>query len=139
MKNVTREELESLQIQLQREADVVESMVRAESDCLARLRHSFLHAQFMELLAMKKSRMEELALLREGMKPLADRWVVERRETNASHAGVEAQLERIRAAFERLRTVEADLEQLASDYLRKLTQGSGTVQDRIALYRSWGG
>jgi hypothetical protein len=74
------------------------------------------------------------------MKPLADRWVVERRETGATHAGVETQLERIRLAFESLSGVEASLETLASDYLRRLTQGSGgTVQDRIALYRSWGG
>jgi hypothetical protein len=137
---VTREELESLQEQLQREANVVESMLRDEGACLARLRQSFLHTEFMSLLGMKKDRMEELATLRGSIKPIADRWVVERRELGATHSGVEAQLERIRVAFEQLSLVEAELEQLASDYLRKLSQNnSGTIQDRIALYRSWGG
>lgn len=139
MKIVTREELDNLQRQLQREADVVESMLHEEESCLARLRQSFLHAEFLALLGLKKTRMEELSSLRAAMKPLSERWVVERREQGATHAGVEAQLERIRAAFERLGVVEADLERLASDYLRSLTQGSGTVEDRIALYRSWGG
>lgn len=139
MEIVTREELDILQRQLQREADVVESMLHEEESCLARLRQSFLHAEFLALLGLKKTRMEELGTLRAGMKPLADRWVVERREQGATHPGVEAQLERIRAAFERLGLVEAELERLASDYLRSLTQGSGTVEDRIALYRSWGG
>ncbi|MEN9353693.1 MAG: hypothetical protein RL318_1018 [Fibrobacterota bacterium] len=115
-------------------------MLRDEGACLARLRQSFLHTEFMSLLGMKKDRMEELATLRGSIKPIADRWVVERRELGATHSGVEAQLERIRVAFEQLSLVEAELEQLASDYLRKLSQNnSGTIQDRIALYRSWGG
>ena len=135
---VTRDELDSLRSQLRQEADVVESMARDEADFLARLHVNFVHAEFLRLLETKKTRMENLSSLREAMRPLCELWMVRKREENQGDTGVEQELERIRAAFERLRPVELELENLATQYLRSLTQGGENVQDRIALYRSWG-
>jgi hypothetical protein len=135
---VTQEELDSLRSQLRQEADVVESMARDEADSLARLHVNFVHADFLRLLEAKKARMEGLSGLREAMRPLCELWMARKRGQDLGDAGVERELERIRAAFERLRPVELELENLATQYLRSLTQGGEKVQDRIALYRSWG-
>jgi len=113
-------------------------MARDEADFLARLHVNFVHAEFLRLLETKKTRMENLSSLREAMRPLCELWMVRKREENQGDVGVEQELERIRAAFERLRPVELELENLATQYLRSLTQGGENVQDRIALYRSWG-
>ncbi len=137
---MTREELDSLTVQLRREADVVEAMASEESASLAGLRASFVQTEFLSFLASKKMRMETLSQLRMAMRPLSERWMTERRDLALSDPGVELELSRIRNAFERLKPVEAELESLAAQYLKSLTASSGEskVQDRIALYRSWG-
>lgn len=135
---MTRDELDILRAHLMREAEVVEAMARDEADCLARLRQNFLHQEFLRLLALKKTRMEQLSQLRVQIRPLADQWVVHKRELGIVDAQVDQLLARIKEAFERLSSIELELETLATNYLRQLTQGGTNVQDRINLYRSWG-
>lgn len=134
---MTEEELQALRERIGAEADLVRSMVDRQSDGLARLREHFEHQEFLALVQEKREAMENLVAGREAMKPLADAWVKERHEYDLHDDAVESALSDLQGAFEELRSVEDQLEGMATAYLARLAPVTGSVEERILMHRTW--
>lgn len=134
---MTEDELQDLRDRIGDEAELVRSMVERQTDGLARLREHFEHEEFLALVQDKREAMESLTAGREAMKALTEAWVKERHERDLRDEGVEAALANLQSAFEDLRTVEDQLEGMATAYLARLAPDNGSVQDRILMHRTW--
>ena len=119
------------------EADLVEEMADFQTEGLEALRSRFAHADFSDLVARKRETMERLAQGREAMRPLTAAWIRERTEEGLTDPEVEAELSRLKDAFDRVRSVEDELEAMATAYLARSAGDQGRIEDRIRLHRSW--
>jgi len=134
---VTPESLQQLRDHIAREADLVEEMADYQTDGLEALRARFVHEDFSGLVQRKRETMEMLGKGREEMRPLTEAWIRGRSTENLSDPDVEAELARLKAAFDRVRSVEDELEAMATAYLAKSAGDQGPIEDRIRLHRSW--
>lgn len=134
---VTPESLQQLRDHIAREADLVEEMAGYQTEGLDALRTRFSHEDFSGLVQRKRETMELLASGREAMRPLTEAWIRSRTTDNLSDAEVESELARLKAAFDRVRSVEDELEAMATAYLAKSAGDQGPIEDRIRLHRSW--
>lgn len=129
--------LQDLRDRIAQEADLVEDMARFQTEGLVGLRARFIHSEFSDLVARKRETMERLAEGREAMRPLTAAWIKARGETDLTDAGVEDELHRLKQAFDAVRSVEDELEAMATAYLAKTAEAPGDIEDRIRLHRSW--
>lgn len=129
--------LQELRDRIAAEADLVEEMADFQTEGLGSLRSRFVHADFSELVSRKRETMERLAQGREAMRPLTAAWIKARTEDGLTDPDVEAELSRLRGAFDRVRSVEDELEAMATAYLARSAGDQGQIEDRIRLHRSW--
>lgn len=126
-----------LRDRIAREADLVEEMAQFQSEGLAGLRTRFVHADFSDLVTRKREAMEKLARGREEMRPLTSAWIKARTEEGLTDPDLESELARLKAAFDTVRSVEDELEAMATAYLARTAEEPGQIEDRIRLHRSW--
>lgn len=134
---MTPQSLQQLRDHIAREADLVEEMADYQSDGLETLRARFVHEEFTGLVLRKRETMDLLGKGREAMRPLTEVWIRERTTENLSDPEVEAELARLKSAFDRVRSVEDELEAMATAYLARSAGDQGPIEDRIRLHRSW--
>jgi len=134
---VTPEMLQELRNRIAREADLVEEMADFQTEGLVSLRTRFVHSDFSDLVARKRQAMENLATGREAMRPLTAAWIKERTEDGLTDSEVESELARLKDAFDRVRSVEDELEAMATAYLARSAGEPAPIEDRIRLHRSW--
>jgi hypothetical protein len=134
---VNGEQLETFRHLLEAEVDLVEAMADSQTDGLESLRERFVHEEFLRMVQAKREGMEHLAKSREAMRPLTAAWIQARNNANFSDPEVEASLERLRFAFDRVRSAEDEIEAMATAYLARVASDSGSVEERIRLHRSW--
>ena len=135
--SVTVEEIEEFRSLVENEADLVEEMAEVQTNGLAALRERFTHDQFQELVSGKRAAMERLVQGRERMRPLSQAWIKARAENGLTDAEAEAALSRLRAAFDKVRLAEDEIEGMATAYLARTGSEGGSMEDRIRLHRSW--
>jgi len=134
---VNGEELETFRQLLDAEVDLVEGMAESQTEGLEILRARFVHEEFLRMVQTKREGMERLAQSREAMRPFTSAWIQARNQSGFSDPGVEASLDRLRMAFDRVRAAEDEIEAMATAYLARVAGDSGSVEERIRLHRSW--
>lgn len=134
---MTVEDLETFRQLLEAEAELVEDMAQSQAEGLEVLRERFVHEEFLRMVQTKREGMERLAKSREAMRPLSASWIQAKNQAGFSDAQVESSLERLRLAFDRVRSAEDEIEAMATAYLARVAGDSGSVEERIRLHRSW--
>lgn len=131
------EQLENFRRLLETEVELVEEMAASQTDGLEALRERFVHEEFLRMVQAKRDGMERLAKSREAMRPLSSAWIQARNQAGFSDPEVETSLERLRDAFDRVRSAEDEIEAMATAYLARVAGETGSVEERIRLHRSW--